>query len=523
MRYGSVLGLLAVLLRASIGFSEPPAATELFDFARMWTAEGYRAPDLLQLFAGQFSTPTPSVTGTQATRTPTRTGTITPTRTRTPSITRTLRPTQTETRTITKTPTVTATPTPSRTFTITNTPTATRTWTPFFTRTPTISPTPTSTRTITQTPTITPTFVCIDGATIRFVCAGNQGLSGQPEVFSLRIYQGLPDGAACGTVKPLAGTLIMACDLDCSDLVGPTAPPCDQAVDILTHRVALCLAQQAGSDFQFVLNTGIPGELILRSRSPFYCALCSSEIGLECGGPEVFNLSECALYNLADGAVGNESLSMLTSGFGVSCDDTNCDPIPPTVTPTATRNESPTPSRTRTPTPTLPYQCVQAARLEFACKGGIGQSGAPGPLRFRIHVGSYPSANCAAFKTNELQPLVDCELDCSGFVSSGTETCGALLDALVAQVSTCIAEQAPGAFEWAPVPGSPGALIIRCSVPFVCSLCAEEISLSCAGENGHPLGICPLYNLCDGLAGNENSVTHSIGLGIQCLNASCPP
>ena len=106
--------------------------------------------------ASPTTTRTPTATGTSTpSRTPTLTGTSTHTPTATSTPTRTATPTPTASTTPTSTPTPTATATASSTPTSTASPTATPTFTPSATPTETASPTPTFTPTETATPTST--------------------------------------------------------------------------------------------------------------------------------------------------------------------------------------------------------------------------------------------------------------------------------------------------------------------------------------------------------------------------------
>ncbi|HVZ81241.1 MAG TPA: glycoside hydrolase family 18 protein, partial [bacterium] len=125
--------------------------TQLFQlfFTPAWTGAYDFTIDNLY-FACQ-ATPTPTRTFTN---TPTDTPTVTPTRTNTFTSTPSSTPTPSPTNTVANTPTATASSTPTRTATFTPTATATRTNTPTLTATPTPSSTPTNSPTGTPTATL---------------------------------------------------------------------------------------------------------------------------------------------------------------------------------------------------------------------------------------------------------------------------------------------------------------------------------------------------------------------------------
>ncbi len=139
------------------------------------------------------STPTPTVTGTPPTETPTPSNTVPPTETPTPSQTPTSTPTATHTETPTpsNTATPTASSTPTRTPTSSSTPTATST----NTASPSSTTSPTATATASASPSDTPDIPPCPGD-----CNGNNSVAISELVTAVNITLGNRDVADCRAV-----------------------------------------------------------------------------------------------------------------------------------------------------------------------------------------------------------------------------------------------------------------------------------------------------------------------------------
>ncbi len=187
----------------------------------------------------------------------------------------------------------------------------------------------------------------------------------------------------------------------------------------------------------------------------------------------------------------------------------------PTPTPTATPVGPPT------PTPT-PIACVQAATLTISCSGTIGGFGTPSNPRLRFHSGPVPTTSCVPISSPTQTLLVDCEIDCTFYATSTTapSDCASIIELLALDIGACIDSQSGGLMQWQYVTGV--GLVVTSESDFHCLLCGDEFGLPCSLNIGHPIGNCPLYNVCNGEDGDENFLSLESGLGFACEVTDCP-
>ncbi|MCA9416012.1 MAG: hypothetical protein KC917_07070, partial [Candidatus Omnitrophica bacterium] len=199
-----------------------------------------------------------------------------------------------------------------------------------------------------------------------------------------------------------------------------------------------------------------------------------------------------------------------------------------TETPTATATETPTATPTDTigiPTPTpTPIDCVQAATLTISCSGTIGEFGFPNNPRLRFHMGVLSATSCDPVSSPTETLLVECDIDCSQFVTPpakgiSTGNCDTVIETLALDIGQCIDDQSGGLMQWKYVTGV--GLLITSEVEFHCVMCGDEFGLPCSQQIGYPIGVCPLYNVCNGEDGDENPVSLQSGLGFACEEAEC--
>lgn len=168
-----------------------------------------------------------------------------------------------------------------------------------------------------------------------------------------------------------------------------------------------------------------------------------------------------------------------------------------------------------TPTPT-PFPCVESATLTLHAATPMVLS--PGPLRLRFYsVGEEsdcPEPPCI----DEL--MLDCLIDCSAWSESTPASSAELTDALMLQITDCLDSNLGTDFVWSPV--THGAILVRSVAEFSVGLCGDEIGDCESPSDPHLLNDSPLYNLCNGIAGDESSIESTSGIGFSIAEGPCP-
>jgi hypothetical protein len=156
--------------------------------------------------------------------------------------------------------------------------------------------------------------------------------------------------------------------------------------------------------------------------------------------------------------------------------------------------------------------------LTVVCNGAAAEF--TGDLTLRLLPGIPQERFCLPAEFEEEWP--SCILH---FERGGDESpfdCDSLPGRIVQDVSSCLAAQAPEIRRVGFQVDSSQLLLIS-DRPFSIGICSDEIGLPCE-EGWHiPLTRCPVYNLLDGVPGNE---VHSIlsfesGIGLRWLPFSC--
>lgn len=172
------------------------------------------------------------------------------------------------------------------------------------------------------------------------------------------------------------------------------------------------------------------------------------------------------------------------------------------------------------PSPTEPpiiRDCTHTVRIILSCTDE--KSLKPCLLTFKLTPGEQKPSGCEPVLCDEA--IVECTLD-SGLYLGGKSAilCEGLMDYLLDHLCACLSEQGQGFARCRADEEFPFSLIIESREPFGCCLSSPEIV-----EEGYGilLGDCPLYNICDGLVGNETREVdgHESGLGIRCEPIPC--
>jgi hypothetical protein len=165
--------------------------------------------------------------------------------------------------------------------------------------------------------------------------------------------------------------------------------------------------------------------------------------------------------------------------------------------------------------------CVQAATLSISCSSGLELFGETQPFRLRLQAGVQSATLCAPVSCATPDNLVDCLIDCASLsITHGTD-CDAITQAIIQQIGMCIDDQAGAFMTWTAVTGV--GLCIESQREFHCCVCGDEFGLDCSTGLGHPLDICPIYNLCNGEFGDEMNPIDNTGLTLECIAKACPP
>ena len=191
-------------------------------------------------------------------------------------------------------------------------------------------------------------------------------------------------------------------------------------------------------------------------------------------------------------------------------------PLTPTATELVTRtNTFSGPSNTPTPTPAT---AIKGATITLLCDCSVGEFGNPDPIRFRIVGGILPGLEAPLVSCEIPDTLVDSMIDTSALVGL---PCDEVKNRILRQFITDIQTQAAGVITGATVEGLPGVLAIQSTLSFYLGLCSVEVSgTDCDEQVCYPLTFRPIYNLADGLQGNEIEfpALFQCGLGFEAEN-----
>jgi hypothetical protein len=370
---------------------------------------------------------------------------------------------------------------------------------------PTPSATPTATSTFPgPSPTISATPAPgIHAATLTISCSCTLGIGGPPDPFRLRIVAGTLPGFEAPFVACEVANSLVDCNIDCSS---ETPFGCEVIKTDIARQILDCINTQSAGAVTGTTVAGDPGVIFIESIQSFYLGLCSPEMLLPCDQEVCHPLNLRPKYNLCDGIANNEAEDDLTCGLGFEVE--------------SVVDATPTPQPTPTETPTVPpFNCVQAGNIGVYCSGQLANTG--GTVILRLIGGQVPSASCGVILC-EGPELVSCTIDCADETPFDCET---IISDIASTLEACINSQAGGQMIATTVDQPLGRLFVQSETPFYCCLCAPDDQIGCgAAPTGWPIGNCPIFNLCDGVAGNEETDFNSFtrGLGFECVEAECP-
>lgn len=360
------------------------------------------------------------------------------------------------------------------------------------------------------------------------------------------------------------------CVLECRLLDGQQDESCRGIGQSLIEQVTHCVEKKSGGNFCWKRDQKTPMGVFIESSEPFYCCLCTWEAGVPCDATFGLPIGNCPIYNLCDGIPGNETSNWneFLGGIGIECFHAVCpDPMPTEIatetpteemtetpietlsaTPTATSTQNPTPTptwtwttkpspsatsttqptMTGTSTPTLtptqsptlqPCVCEYAVRITFDCTGEV--VGGTDSLRLSFIPGILDLNECNVVNCQD--SWVECFLSCMPIRKRSADPCFVITTSLVEQLVSCLEKKAGIFLCWKLDEKDPHSIIIQSSEPFYCCLCSNEAGIPCSGNQGLPLDLCPVFNLCDGIEGNETRDWQEFrsGIGIECAPIHC--
>lgn len=163
-----------------------------------------------------------------------------------------------------------------------------------------------------------------------------------------------------------------------------------------------------------------------------------------------------------------------------------------------------------------PFDCYQTSRVLISCTGEIVAE--TDVLVFRLVPGHPKDPFCEPMPCDK--GIVECTLDCSDYIDKSASVCEGLTDFILTHLCDCLSEQAPDLFRCVPDAKDPNAIFIQSATSFHCCLAFGSLRLE---GFGHPLDNCPIFNLCDGVHGNETSNPDLFtgGLGFECEMIDC--
>lgn len=163
--------------------------------------------------------------------------------------------------------------------------------------------------------------------------------------------------------------------------------------------------------------------------------------------------------------------------------------------------------------------CVQSGTLDFLCAGTFANSSSTDELRIKIVSGEVDPTACAPQSFDPSMVIVDFAIDCSQFVGHSSPSCPDLLGDLTTDLGLTITAQSEGQIEWRS--SAPGQVELFGQVPF--ALLVQSTETGASTSEAFLIADCPLFNLCDGISGNETGGIHENGLGILFQAFTCAP
>ena len=393
--------------------------------------------------------------------------------------------------------------------------------------------------TATQTPTEPGECDCHYAVHILFECTGNFPI--EEGFLKLSFLLGEYQEAECEPF--LLGKALAECTLSLVPPQEKSANPCQVIPSILVSQLTDCLATNARGIFCVKPDEKDPRGLFIESSEPFHIGLCALEAGFPCDGTTGLLIDHCPVYNLLDGIDGNEAhlWEEFHSGIGIEVFPAVCPDLTPTETPipTMTWTREPPPTSTFTPVPTgtptntliatpiltptpteeSPCVCDYAAHLIFSCTGQFPVD--EGSIQLRFGFGAYEENDCEPAVCGD--SVSQCTLSLVVRRTKSGSLCEVIPELLVSQLENCLNEQGKRIFCVLRDDKYPGGIFILSSEPFHICLCSAEMDLPCDGPLGHVLSGCPIYNLLDGIGGNETqdpSLFHA-GIGIEFEPVTC--
>ncbi len=388
----------------------------------------------------------------------------------------------------------------------------------------------------TETPIPSGECVCNYAVHVIFDCAGDFTIG---ETFiRLSIIQGEYPFTGCEPV--VCENPIAHCTLSLSPSRAKSANICEVIPGLLVSQLMECLGGYDHSIICVKPDEKNPGGVFIEASEPFQICLCADEMGLPCEESMGVLVGNCPVYNLLDGIEGNEvhDWREFQSGIGIEVTPAICPDVSPTETPiptmtwtqavppTATFTPVPTNTPTNTlvstPTPTgeSPCVCEYAAHLIFSCTGQFPVD--EGSFKLRFGIGAYEGNDCEPVVCED--SIAECTLSLVVKRTKSASLCDVIPGLLVSQLQACLEEQANGIIcEVILDDKYPGGIFIQASEPFHICLCSSKAGVPCDGPLGLVLSGCPLYNLGDGIEGNE---THDFnqfhaGIGIEFEEVTC--
>ncbi len=181
---------------------------------------------------------------------------------------------------------------------------------------------------------------------------------------------------------------------------------------------------------------------------------------------------------------------------------------------------APDPTATETPSSSPECDCHYAVHIIFDCAGqfSLGE----GSLGLSIIAGESPGTGCEPVVCEDA--LARCTLSMASNTTKSAELCQVIPGILVAQLTECLGSSEQSRLCVKPDTKYEGGVFIEASEPFYLCLCSDEMGVSCNESMGVVLGTCPVYNLLDGIGGNEVHDWREFqsGVGIEVNAAVCP-
>jgi hypothetical protein len=181
---------------------------------------------------------------------------------------------------------------------------------------------------------------------------------------------------------------------------------------------------------------------------------------------------------------------------------------------------APDPTATQTPSEPRECDCHYAVHILFECTGEFPVA----ENYFKLHFlpGEYEEMGCDPFILGKA--LAECTLALAPDRGKSANPCDVIPSILISQLTECLGANGQGIYCVKPDEKDPHGLFIESREPFHIGLCTWEAGIPCDGTMGLLIGNCPVYNLADGIAGNEVhdwAEFHS-GIGIEVYPAVCP-